>query len=123
MGGALWGAAEIAGRSGHSLRLGWGDQHFGQESFDFWRCVCLPVFLLCLGRWALKWRVRNEAVAFSELQEETPKQKLPPKTRGQPEADEWVIQSVVMDACHPAYGKDCASHAGEHGSHAWPSIE
>lgn len=30
--GALWGAAEVAGRAGHSLRAGWADEHFGQPS-------------------------------------------------------------------------------------------
>jgi hypothetical protein len=50
--GAVWGASEIAGPAGYSLRLGWGDTHFGQPSFDFWRIWCAVVFGLCLVRWA-----------------------------------------------------------------------
>jgi len=49
--GALWGFSEICGRSGHSLRLGWGDKYFGQKSFDFWRVMCTITFVLCLIRW------------------------------------------------------------------------
>jgi len=49
--GALWGFSEICGRSGHSLRLGWGDKYFGQPSFDFWRICCAVTFFLCLIRW------------------------------------------------------------------------
>ena len=49
--GALWGASEVAGPAGNSLRLGWGDEKFGQESFDFWRVLCSIVFLLCFVRW------------------------------------------------------------------------
>ena len=51
--GALWGAAEVVGSSGHSLRRGWGDEHFGQPSFDLWRYLCAVTFALCLVRWAL----------------------------------------------------------------------
>jgi len=49
--GALWGFSEICGRSGHSLRLGWGDKYFGQKSFDFWRVWCSITFGLCFLRW------------------------------------------------------------------------
>jgi len=49
--GALWGFSEICGRSSASLRLGWGDIYFGQNSFDFWRAWCLAVFILCFYRW------------------------------------------------------------------------
>eukprot|EP00658_Telonema_sp_P-2_P059875 TRINITY_DN48970_c0_g1_i1.p1 TRINITY_DN48970_c0_g1~~TRINITY_DN48970_c0_g1_i1.p1 ORF type:complete len:604 (+),score=97.88 TRINITY_DN48970_c0_g1_i1:379-2190(+) len=49
--GAMWGCAEVAGVSGHSLRLGWGDDGFGQESFDLWRMICSGVFCCCLARW------------------------------------------------------------------------
>jgi hypothetical protein len=49
--GALWGASEVAGPGGNSLRLGWGDEKFGQESFDFWRLPCGIVFVLCFVRW------------------------------------------------------------------------
>lgn len=52
--GALWGAAEVAGPSGHSLRLGWGDVHFGQPSFDRWRIGCGVAFVWCLAVWL--WR-------------------------------------------------------------------
>jgi hypothetical protein len=54
--GALWGAAEVAGQSGRSLRLGWGDEHFGQPSFDWWRPLCSATFGLCLVRWLLQLR-------------------------------------------------------------------
>jgi hypothetical protein len=33
--GALWGSAEVL-----CLRKGWGDEHYGQPSFDQWRCYC-----------------------------------------------------------------------------------
>ena len=52
--GALWGAAEVAGPSGHSLRLGWGDAEFGQPSFDRWRIGCGIAFVWCLAVWL--WR-------------------------------------------------------------------
>jgi len=51
--GALWGFSEICGRSGASLRLGWGDKYFGQNSFDFWRGWSLAVFILCFVRWVM----------------------------------------------------------------------
>lgn len=56
--GALWGVSEVAGSSGRSLRLGWGDYLFGQESFDQWRWCCTPVFVLCLVRWLARWKSR-----------------------------------------------------------------
>lgn len=59
--GAVWGASEIIGPSGSSLRLGWGDKNYGQESFDFWRWVCLVTFCLCFLRWAMTWQARESA--------------------------------------------------------------
>jgi len=54
--GALWGVSEVAkGPSGDSLRTGWGDAHFGQPSFDFWRIPAGITFALCFCRW---WAVR-----------------------------------------------------------------
>jgi len=64
--GAVWGASEIVGPSGHSLRLGWGDEGFGQESSDFWRWICLVTFSACLLRWALTWRARERALEIDE---------------------------------------------------------
>lgn len=52
--GAVWGVSEVAGRSGHSLRLGWGDEHFGQESCDEWRVVCAVTFAVFLPIWLTK---------------------------------------------------------------------
>lgn len=49
--GALWGFSEVCGTSGHSLRLGWGDRYFGQQSFDQWRVACAGVFVLCFMHW------------------------------------------------------------------------
>lgn len=49
--GALWGVSEVCGPSGKSLRLGWGDAGFGQESFDIWRYACAGVVIPCLARW------------------------------------------------------------------------
>ena len=63
--GALWGAAEIAGPSGHSLRLGWGDSHFGQPSFDRWRIGCGVAFMWCLAVWL--WRRVNFPTARLRL--------------------------------------------------------
>ena len=65
--GAVWGCAEVAGTSGHSLRLGWGDRFFGQPSFDQWRIVCALTFALFLMRFAA-----NEASA-SRLRRRTTK--------------------------------------------------
>lgn len=64
--GAVWGASEIAGPSGHSLRLGWGDEGFGQESFDFWRWICLATFSACLLRWAMTWKARERVRELDE---------------------------------------------------------
>jgi len=52
--GAVWGASEVAGRGGESLRLGWADEGFGQESFDFWRKVCGATFVVFWIRWTLR---------------------------------------------------------------------
>ena len=51
--GAVWGVAEVAGHSGASLRLGWGDRMFGQPSFDLWRLICSMVFVLFTARWVV----------------------------------------------------------------------
>eukprot|EP00927_Polykrikos_kofoidii_P058493 TRINITY_DN5303_c0_g1_i2.p2 TRINITY_DN5303_c0_g1~~TRINITY_DN5303_c0_g1_i2.p2 ORF type:complete len:310 (-),score=39.73 TRINITY_DN5303_c0_g1_i2:403-1269(-) len=63
--GAVWGASEIL-----TLRLGWGDVYFGQPSFDIWRCVCAPFFLICLFSWAADWRSREARYAQQGEQEE-----------------------------------------------------
>jgi len=57
--GALWGVSEVAGPSGQSLRTGWGDAHFGQPSFDFWRVWAGLVFVACFARW---WVLRIQGV-------------------------------------------------------------
>merc|ERR1740138_1463168 len=56
--GAVWGVSEVA-----MLRLGWGDIYFGQPSFDLWRCVCAPFFLVCLFAWAADWRSQEARAA------------------------------------------------------------
>jgi hypothetical protein len=65
--GAVWGASEIVGPAGHSLRLGWGDEGFGQESFDSWRWICLATFSTCLLRWAMTWQARERVREFEEV--------------------------------------------------------
>ena len=47
--GALWGAAEVC-----YLRAGWGDDRYGQPSFDFWRHWCAAAFMLCLARFGVR---------------------------------------------------------------------
>lgn len=51
--GAVWGVAEVFGSQGHSLRLGWGQTHFGQETYDYWRYWAAVTFLLFLVRWVV----------------------------------------------------------------------
>ena len=50
---AVWGCSEVVGTSGgHTLRLSWDDEYFGQPSFDRWRIICGGVYAFCLIRWS-----------------------------------------------------------------------
>merc|ERR1711879_590017 len=94
--GAVWGVSEVAGPSGYSLRLGWGDHKFGQRSYDQWRWPCGVVFLLCFLRWA--------CVRYSELRQR--KETIQPNSSGQ--------SLVIVDS--PSCADAEAAAAAEDGS-------